>query len=111
MSLRRSFSVAALCLSLAACDTFFTLDATVVACDTLRPLEGVQATLHLDDGFGEEDHVATTAADGQLHLVMNEPDHVTATLTLTKDGYQDWSRQYRGDPPAPLTICLSPLAP
>ena len=110
MTLGRWIIAAALFLSPVACDTFFVLDATVVACDSMQPLEGVAATLHLDaGGYGEEDHIAVTAADGELHLVMNEPDRVTATLTLSKDGYQDWSHQYKGAPETAVTICLPPV--
>jgi len=95
----------------AGCDTFFTIDATVTDCTTQAPLADVTAVLHLDDGFGEEDQTRITGADGKLHIVINEPDSVTATLTLTKTGYQTWSHQYRGNPDGPIDICLDPTGP
>jgi hypothetical protein len=100
-------------LALASCDTFFRIDATVTACDTGAPLEGVAVVSHLDQGFGEEDHHLTTDAAGRFHLVLNEPDGVTATLTLTKVGYQTWTHQYQGQPTPPVAICLdpTPIAP
>ena len=42
---------------------------------------------------------------------MNEPDSVTATLTLTKDGFETRSQQFVGNPPAPVEICLDPAGP
>jgi hypothetical protein len=95
----------------AGCDTFFTLDATVTDCTTQAPLAGVTAVLHLDDGFGEDDHTEVTDADGKIHIGMNEPDGVTATLTLSKDGFQTLSRQFVGAPRAPVEICLDPAGP
>jgi hypothetical protein len=95
----------------AGCDTFFTLDATVTDCTTRAPLAGVTAVLHLDDGFGEEDHTQVTGEDGKIHVVMNEPDSVTATLTLSKDGFQTLSRTFAGNPPGPVEICLDPAGP
>ena len=95
----------------AGCDTFFTIDATVTDCTTQAPLADVTAVLHLDDGVGEEDHTQITGADGQLHIRMNEPAGVTATLTLTKADYQTWSHQYRGNPAGRVDICLDPIGP
>jgi len=95
----------------AGCDTFFTIDATVTDCTAQAPLADVTAVLHLDDGFGEEDQTRITGADGKLHIVMNEPDSVTATLSLTKTDYQTWLRQYRGNPDGPVDICLDPTGP
>ena len=95
-------------LGLAGCDTFFDITATVTACDTGAPLEGVAAVSHLDDGIGEEDHHVTSDAAGRFQLHLNEPDGVTVTVTLTKPGYQTWTHQYRGAPAPPVTICLDP---
>lgn len=95
----------------AGCDTFFTIDVTVTDCGTQAPLAEVTAVLHLVDGFGEEDHTGITGEDGKLHIVMNEPAGVTATLTLTKTGYQTWSHQYQGNPDGPLAICMDPIGP
>lgn len=106
---RLAFLVLLASIFAAGCDTFFTVDATVIACDSKVPLEGVAATLHLDQGVSEEDHHDVTDAAGKISMTMNEPDTVTATLSLTKAGFVDWSQHYRGAPKRPVDICLVPV--
>jgi hypothetical protein len=93
------------------CDTFFELDLVVTDCVTGQPLQGVAASTHLDDGSSEEDHNGTTDMAGRVFLHLNEPDSVTVTLSLTKGGYQDWTKQFRGEPAKPYTVCLQPAQP
>ena len=90
------------------CDTFFTIDATVTACDTQEPLAGVGVTTHLHGGFGEEGHHATTDADGHFNIRLNEPSDADVTVTLEKSGYTTWSRRYDGQPEHHVEICLEP---
>jgi hypothetical protein len=90
------------------CDTFFTIDATVTACDTKKPLPGVTATSHLHGGFGEEDHHETTDKDGNFNMRLNEPSDGDVTITLEKTGYVTWSRRYHGQPERHVEICLEP---
>jgi hypothetical protein len=98
-------------LALLGCDTFFECDLLVTDCMTGQPLQGVAASSHLDDGFGEEDHHATTDMAGRVVIGLNEPDGVVVTVTLTKVGYQDWTKQFRGEPPKPYSVCLQPALP
>ena len=97
--------------ALSGCDTFFQLDLVVTDCMTGQPLQGVAVSTHLDDGFGEEDHHATTDMAGKVFIELNEPDGVTVTVTLAKVGYQDWTKQFRGEPPKPYAICVQPGLP
>jgi hypothetical protein len=106
-----ALAVMAMAPTLAGCDTFFDFDAVVTACDTGQPLEGVEVVTHLDDGHGEPDHHAVTDADGRVRIHLNEPDGVVVTVTMTKAGYETWSRQYRGEPGSGHDVCLTPAAP
>ena len=93
----------------AGCDSpFFTLDATVTDCATQAPLAGVGAVLRFDN---EEEIRWRTDEDGKLHIEANSLESETATLTLTKQGYQGGWRQYLGDPNGPVDICLEPIVP
>ena len=92
------------------CDTSFTINATATACDTKEPLAGVEVTTHLHGGFGEQDHHATTDADGNFNIGLNEPSHADVTVTLEKSGYATWSRRYDGQPEHHVEICLEPSA-
>ena len=94
----------------AGCSSWFTLEATVKECFTRAPLAGVTAVLRRSDGGGK-DHTQITGDDGKLHIVMDEAAYVTATLTLTKPGYQTWSHEYVGEPDEPIPICLDPIEP
>jgi len=96
---------------LVGCDSFFEFDVVVTDCGTGQPLQGAVATTHLDDGFGEEDHTATTDVDGKVFIHLNEPDGVTVTLKLARTGYQTWTKQFRGEPPKPYSVCLEPALP
>jgi hypothetical protein len=92
------------------CDTFFTIDATVTACDTKKLLADVEVTTHLHGGFGEQDHHAVTDADGHFNVRLNEPSDADVTVTLEKSGYVTWSRRYHGQPEHRVEICLEPSA-
>jgi len=113
-SLRRSLRLIGAVLvatALFGCDTFFECDLLVTDCMTGQPLQGVAASTHLDDGFGEEDHHGTTDAAGKVLIGLNEPDGVTVTVTLAKVGYQNWTKQFRGEPAKPYAVCLQPALP
>lgn len=100
-----------LVLALAGCDTFFEFDLLATDCVAREPLQGVAAVTHLDAGYGEEDHHGTTDAAGKIFITLNEPDGVTVTLTLSKAGYQTWTKQFRGEPAKPYPVCLQPALP
>ena len=33
---------------------------------------------------------------------------MTVTVTLAKVGYQDWTKQFRGEPSKPYAVCVQP---
>lgn len=101
--------VAAL-LFVTGCDTFFTLRGTVHDYRTGAPVPGARATLVLESGGAEDDHIGMTDGTGRLSFVMNEPPGVWATLTVTKTNYGTWSTQFRGAPRSEIEIRLVPLS-
>jgi hypothetical protein len=101
----------ALVLALTACDTFFELDLVVTDCVTGLPLKGVTVATHLGDEFSDQDHREETDAAGKVFITLNAPDETTVTLTLTKAGYQTWTKQFEAEPPKPYSICLEPAPP
>jgi hypothetical protein len=95
-------------LTLAGCDTFFIIDASVVDSVTGTPVPKATATLVLDKGFSEPDQVIESADDGTIRMAMNEPAEAWATLTVEKQGYVTWSTQFQGRSGFPFVIYLVP---
>jgi len=91
------------------CDTFFAVRGTVTDYRTGTPIAGAKAMLILDRGVGEEDHIGVTDGTGRIGFVMNEPQGVWATLTITKTNYGTWSTQFRGAPRSEIGIRLVPV--
>lgn len=83
----------------AAGDRFFEVNGIVVDCVSGEVVPGVMVRADLIRGFGEEPHTVETDEDGRFELLLNEPPHSAAQLTLTHPGYQ------------PLTKVLDPAPP
>jgi hypothetical protein len=92
----------------AGCDKFFSVEAVVTDAATSQPVSDAHATLVLDKGVDEPTSVKTSAADGTLKMLMNEPASAWATLTVEKPGYHPWSAQFKGRPCPGLVIRLIP---
>ena len=95
---------------LAGCDTFYHVEAVVTDCGTGRPLAKVHVSIRVEDAVGTPSPRIVeleTAPDGQVEATLNQPDSVTAIVTLTNPGYEPWSNQFEGSPrERPLRICL-----
>lgn len=107
---RTGVLLALLCLA-TACDRFFTVEARVTSCRSGTPVNGAEAVLKLDKGFGEPDLTRRTDSEGRLRMVLNEPPEAWATLTVTAPGHGQWRQQFRGQPAPGLAICLVPSGP
>ncbi len=90
------------------CDTFFAIDAVVTDAATGLPISDATATLVLDKGFEEPNTIETTGTNGELEMIVNEPDTAWMTLTVEKQGYETWSTQFRGKPRPGFVIPLKP---
>jgi hypothetical protein len=100
-----------LALALTGCDTFFELDLIVTECVAEQPLQEVAAVTHLHGDYSEDDQHEATDASGKVFISLNAPDHATVTLTLSKAGYADWTKQFRGEPVKPYRVCLQRALP
>jgi len=90
------------------CDSFFVLNALVIDARTETPLSGARASLVLYKGVGEPNIIKTSQNDGRVRIIMNEPPDAWATLTIKKEGYKEWSTQFRGAPCNEFAIRLIP---
>ena len=100
--------VVAMTILASACDNFFTIETRVTSCRSGFPVARANAVLKLDRGFGEPDLAVQTDINGWLHMLINEPPSAWATLTIQAPGYNQWRRQFRGQPKAGIAICLEP---
>lgn len=97
-----------LLLPLVACDTFHIVNAVVLDGNTGKADSGANATLVLDKGVEEPDKQAVSDSRGAFNIFMNEPGSAWTTLTVQKDGYEVWSRQFQGAPSRGFEIKLKP---
>jgi hypothetical protein len=97
-------------LILTGCDSFYRVDAVVTDCATHEPVAGVHVTIRVEEAVGTPSPRIVeleTPPDGRILVTLNQPDSVTATLTLTKSGYTSWTTQLGSRGERPLRICLA----
>jgi len=106
-------ALACLCAVLTSCaDCFFTMKGHVVECGTTTPVPGATVSVHIDDGIHGMRTLPTTSTtddDGVFKVTTDgtEVCSATATLTLTKDGFDPLQKPFQGAPKNDTELCLT----
>ena len=102
-----------LCAVLTSCsDCFFELEGDVVECGTTTPVPGATVSVHIDNGIHGMRTLPTTFTtddDGVFKVTTDgsEVCSATATLTLTKDGFDPLQKQFQGVPKTDAELCMT----
>ncbi len=110
-------SLACVCALLTSCaDCFFNLKGHVVECGTTTPVPGARISVHIDDGIHGMRTLATTfttdaAGAFKVSTDGSEVCSATATLTVTKDGFDLLQKQFQGVPKSDAEVCMTRRGP
>jgi hypothetical protein len=102
-----------LCGLLAACaDCFFTMRGHLVECGTTMPVPEAAISVHIDEGLhGARTLTRTFTTDGAGSFKVStdgtELCDSTATLTITKQGFDQLQKQFKGLPKTDPELCMT----
>ena len=102
-----------LCGVLAACaDCFFTMRGHLVECGTSTPVPGASISVHIDERSREArtlEKTFVTDEAGTFNVSTNGTEYcsATATLTITKQGFDQLQKQFKGVPKTDPELCMT----
>ncbi len=93
------------------CEHFFYAEGKVTECGTATPVAGAKITMKVDDGIHTGDVLPKVSSTDAAGVFTATSDEETAsswiTLTFTKGGFNELQTQLKGNPAAPVQVCMT----